>query len=221
MTDKEYLEIWKDIIGYEGLYQISNLGSVKSLERYRAYKNGKPRHMKSKKLIPGRSKCGYYTVVLYKEGKRKTHTIHRLVAKAFIPNPNNYPYVNHIDENKTNNHISNLEWCTASYNSRHGTRIERFSKAMSGENNFRYGKHLSEEHRRRIGEANKKNRLSEERKQKLIEANCKKVICITTGEVFESIKEASEKYNIDPANISSCCRGKRKTAGKMQWNLIG
>lgn len=114
----DYLfEIWRDVIGYEGLYQVSNYGRVKSLN----YHGGK----KEKVLKPGKDRCGYLYVVLCKEGSHKKYKVHRLVAQAFIPNPNNYPCVNHKDENKTNNCVDNLEWCTYKYNTNYGTCIER------------------------------------------------------------------------------------------------
>lgn len=103
-------EIWKDIEGYEGLYQVSNLGNVKSV------KNGL--------LKPGNSR-GYRRVTIYDNGKPHSFTIHRLVAKAFIPNPENLPCVNHKDENKHNNCYTNLEWCTVSYNNAYGTKGQR------------------------------------------------------------------------------------------------
>ena len=110
-------EIWKDIEGYEGLYQVSNLGRVKSLN----YK----RSGREKILKPDKSKTGYLYLCLYKNNKRNHCRIHRLVANAFIENPNNYPYINHIDECKSNNNISNLEWCSPKYNINHGTCIKR------------------------------------------------------------------------------------------------
>ena len=99
-------EIWKDIKGYEGLYQVSNLGRVKSKERERT-KGGilKPSIVRN-----------YYRVILCKNGKTKSYAVHRLVAETFIPNINNYEVVNHKDENKLNNSESNLEWCTQLYN---------------------------------------------------------------------------------------------------------
>ncbi len=107
-------EIWKDIKGYEGLYQISNLGRVKSIKRVVARgTNYKP--IKERVLKAGNNK-GYAYVILCKYGKKKTVQVHRLVAYAFIPNPNNLPCINHKDENPLNNIVSNLEWCTHSYN---------------------------------------------------------------------------------------------------------
>ena len=110
-------EIWKDIPSYEGLYQVSNLGRVKSLKRQLILK-------------PMRTKKGYLCVALYKCPIRKFKPIHRLVAQAFIPNPKNLPQVNHKDENKENNYVDNLEYCTNKYNELYGTRIERVSKNL-------------------------------------------------------------------------------------------
>lgn len=109
-------EIWKDIEEYEGLYQVSSLGIVK---------NSKGRILKQ-----GKSNKGYLKVNLCKEGKKKTFNIHRLVAQTFIPNPHNYPCVNHKDENPANNNVKNLEWCTVKYNNTYGTAIERRSKKL-------------------------------------------------------------------------------------------
>ncbi len=112
-------EVWKDIEGYEGLYQISNLGNVKSLKN----------NIILKPLInKGYSKCH-----LYKDGKLKLKRIHRLVAETFIPNNNNYPCVNHKDGNKQNNIVDNLEWCTRSYNDKEAYRLglRKYNKADS------------------------------------------------------------------------------------------
>lgn len=114
-------EIWKDVVGWEGLYKVSSYGRVKSF------------HNKEPHLL---STCvgihGYCVVLLHDgNGQRKNERVHRLVAQAFIPNPNNYPYINHKDEDKTNNHVENLEWCTAKYNSNYGTCKERIRDSNS------------------------------------------------------------------------------------------
>jgi hypothetical protein len=114
-------EEWRDIVGYEGLYQVSNLGRVKSLFRY-------------KKLLKPRIMQQYYSVCLWKDKKPKHMRVHRLVGMAFIPNPNDYPCINHKDENKLNNCVDNLEWCTHKYNANYGTRIERSVKHRPMEN---------------------------------------------------------------------------------------
>lgn len=111
-------EIWKDIDGYEGLYQVSNLGRVKRVNTGRVLKGVKDRK-------------GYLIVNLCKNGSQSTKKIHRLVAQAFISNPESKPQVNHIDENKTNNMVSNLEWMTSTENNNHGTRNKRSSKTKS------------------------------------------------------------------------------------------
>lgn len=115
-------EIWKTIKDYPN-YQVSNLGRVKSLNYLRT---GKEKIMKNYK-----DRGGYLKVDLHKEGKIKKYYIHRLVASAFIPNPNNLPQVNHRNEIKTDNRVENIEWCTAQYNTNYGTRIERMAKAKS------------------------------------------------------------------------------------------
>lgn len=103
-------EVWKDIPDYEGLYQISNFGSVKSLNRNLTLKGNK-------------GTTGYIHVNLSKFNKYKTFDIHRLVASMFIPNPEKYKYVNHIDGNKLNNYYKNLEWTTAKENTKHATEL--------------------------------------------------------------------------------------------------
>ena len=127
------MEVWKDIKGYEGLYQVSNLGNVMSLH-YRGTKN------KKQLLKPAKDKDGYLSIALYKDGKTKQYRVHRLVASAFIPNPNNYSQVNHINEIKDDNRVENLEWCTAKYNNNYGDRRKHASQSQLGEKNHRYGK---------------------------------------------------------------------------------
>ena len=114
-------EIWKPIVGYEGLYEVSNLGNVRSLN-YNG--TGEIKIMK-----PGISKNGYLQVLLYINGKRKMYKVHRLVAQAFIPNPDNKPQINHKSEDKTLNTVDNLEWTTAKENTNWGTCIKRRSKS--------------------------------------------------------------------------------------------
>lgn len=110
-------EIFKDIKGYEGLYQVSNLGNVKSL--------GNDKAKKERILKTGKNIWGYLYVILRKNRKGKITYIHRLVANTFIPNVDNLPQVNHKDENKENNCADNLEWCNAKYNNTYGTCIQR------------------------------------------------------------------------------------------------
>lgn len=118
-------EIWKDIKGYEGKYQVSNTGKVRSLNyrRWGVVRELKPRIEKTDD--------GYLSVMLHKNSIGKVFKIHRLVAQAFIPNPNNYPEVNHIDENKQNNNVLNLEWCDHKYNNNYGTKPRRIGQKNS------------------------------------------------------------------------------------------
>lgn len=110
-------EIWKDIEGYEGLYQVSNMGRVKSVRK--------------NIILRGGITSGYKRVLLCTNNIPKGYYIHRLVANAFIPNPNNYPIVNHKDENKLNNCVDNLEWCTQKHNVNYGTGIAKRARSQS------------------------------------------------------------------------------------------
>lgn len=114
-------EVWKDIEGYVGLYQVSNCGNVRSLDRYITVKSSKEyiRHKKGIMLNPTEDKDGYLIVTLL----NKKHRVSRLVAKAFIDNPNNYEQVNHISGNKKDNSVENLEWCNNAYNQEHAYKI--------------------------------------------------------------------------------------------------
>ena len=120
-------EIWKDVKDYEGLYQVSNLGRVRSLDRL----DNANRRLPGKILKGHKNTAGYPRVKLYKNKTVSDKLIHRLVAQAFIPNPDNKSQVNHIDENKTNNIVSNIEWMTTKENINHGTRNERAGKTKS------------------------------------------------------------------------------------------
>ena len=116
------MEEWRDIKGYEGKYKISSYGKVKSLK----YKD-------EKLLRPSYDKDGYKQVILYNNGKGKKWFIHRLVAIHFLPNPNNLPQVNHKDEDKANNAVENLEWCTCKYNINYGTAKSAGRHPITGE----------------------------------------------------------------------------------------
>ena len=119
-------EVWRDVLGFEGIYQVSNKGNIFSVDRIVRGKKWGGRTLK-----PRPHRNGYLQVELYKNSIRKKKYIHRLVAEAFLPNPNGFPEINHKDEIKTNNCVENLEWCTRKYNNNYGTKIERLSKKVS------------------------------------------------------------------------------------------
>ena len=157
-------EIWKDIIGFEGIYEISNLGRI--------------RRIKTGRILSTRRSDGWYiTVTLYKDKKRYGKSLHRLVSEAFIPNPDILPEVNHRDEDKTNNRVDNLEWCDRSYNNNYGTIKDRIrdtklknghiNEEYSGLDKKSYGKKYYQDHKEEIKEYNKKYR--EEHKEELKE----------------------------------------------------
>lgn len=179
------MEIWKDIDGYEGIYQISTVGRVKRLER--KARSGRKVSERIKKSVNDSN--GYKNVTLSKDGINKQVLVHRLVAQAFIPNTNNKETVNHKNGIKDDNRLENLEWSTYSENLKHAVR-EGLRTPLRGTEHPRYGK---------VGKLSK---LS------------KRVICVTTGEVFESIREAGRKTDVSASYIGSCCKGKVYSAGK-------
>lgn len=163
-----------------GLYQVSNLGNIKSLN----YNKTK----KEKNLKSAKNRCGYYQIYL----KSKYHAVHRLVAQAFIPNPNNLPQVNHIDGNKTNNNVKNLEWCSASYNLKEAYRLG-----------------LKKAQKPNLG---KTGNLNGKSKQVFQYDKLGNFICS-----YNSTLEANRQTSILSSCINACCTGKQKTAGGFIW----
>ena len=153
------MEEWRSIPGYEGLYEVSNKGNVRNVRRNTLLR------------LPKTNK-GYIQVVLCKNGIMNGLKVHRLVAQAFIPNPDNLPMVNHKDEDKTNNNVDNLEWCDAKYNSNYGTSIERMINTKiekgyynkercfldSKERQKLYNKQYQQEHKEELKEYRNKNK---------------------------------------------------------------
>jgi len=184
-------ETWRDIPNYEGLYQVSSLGRVKAVQRTIHYKNGKTIHRKERLLSLSDSYGQYYTVGLIKNGKHKTWNVHRLVAMAFIPNPHNLPCINHKDENKYNNTVDNLEWCSYSYNTKYNGSM-----------------------RVRLNTRNKNQSRGYEKKvyQYDLQGNLIKI--------WNSVRVISRELNYKASDISSCCLNKqyRKTAYGYKWS---
>lgn len=129
------IEIWKDIEGYEGMYQVSNIGRVRALDRVKPNSGGQI--AKGHILPQSDNGHGYRFVSLWKFNKGRRFYVHRLVASAFIPNPNNFPIINHKDENKSNNRYENLEWCTQKYNINYGNHMKRLKESYIANGNNR------------------------------------------------------------------------------------
>lgn len=191
-------EVWKDIKGYEGVYQVSNLGNVKSLNYGRT---GIEHNLKQKIYGSG---SGYYYVGLSMYGKVRMLRVHRLVAEAFIPNPQNLPQINHKDENHFNNNVDNLEWCDEVYNANYGTRKRRIAETRQK----KYGFTPSWE-KEKI-----KNEKLELKKIKQISKNGQLI------KIWDSPLTASIELGIDISSICKCCKGKYKTAGGFIWKKL-
>lgn len=153
---EEIPEQWKPVVGYEGLYEVSNYGKVRSIKR--------------DIILKPYCYNGYLYVSLYKNGEVKCCRVHRIVAQAFIPNPENKATVNHKNEVRDDNRVCNLEWNTYKENIRYSL--------------------------------------------------AKRVMCIETGDIYDSIMEAAEKTGIHYTGISQCCNGKIKTAGGFHWCFV-
>ena len=147
-------EIWKPVVGYEGLYEVSSYGRVRSLDRY----DSRNHFCKGKILKLQTAGRGYLSVELSSNGKTKKFLVHRLVAEAFITNPDNLPEVNHINEDKTNNRVDNLEFCNHKYNVNYGTRTDRMRDTKikngywSGLSKEEYNKKWHQEHKKEYNE---------------------------------------------------------------------
>ena len=209
-------EVWRNIKGYEDLYQVSNLGRVKSLSR--KIFNGKNYYISKEKILkPAKDKDGYVQVLLYKNNRHKTYKVHRLVAMAFLPNPNNLPQINHKDENKQNNYTSNLEWCTPKYNQNYGNRNKKSSESLKGRT-------LSEETKKKMSKSHIGIHLGSLSPKY---DTGYKIQCLETGEI-NTVRYFSEKIakeqNKNPKSIMPdihrCIVGKRKSASGFHWIKI-
>lgn len=173
-------EIWKDVIGFEGLYQISNLGRVRSLDKFQK-NHGKLQFRKGSIKSLRRTKQGYILCDLYISGKQKSIRVHKLVAEAFIENPLNKTTVNHIDGNKENNNVLNLEWATPKEQNQHF---------------YKYNLKNKENIKKAISAMNK--------------ASSQKIICLNDGKIYSSIAEVARIFNVSDRWISKICKNDKK-----------
>lgn len=184
------IEIYKNIEGYEGLYQVSNLGNVKSLERI----NKNNRKVKEKILKPLKLNTKYLSIVLCKNGKNNRFLVHRLVAQAFIPNPENKPCIDHINTDRTDNRVENLRWVTYKENSNNP-----ITKTKQKENN----------HKPNLGKFGKEH------------YNSKPILQFTLNGEFvkrwDSAIEIKNELNFNNGYICSCCKGKGKSSNGYKW----
>lgn len=189
------MEIWKDIPGYEGEYQASDRGRIRSKDKIikSSCRNGGSRLRQGKILKLNKKKDGYLDACLSKDGVVKTHKAHRLIAMAFLERPEGKNYINHKNLNKTDNRVTNLEWVTASENSKHAIDSKAFIP---------------------IGIKNRKE-----------------IVCVETGQRFESSYKAAEWLNdLEYGNskdtpcmsrrIRACCTGRQSTAYGYKWRDI-
>lgn len=189
------MEIWKPVVGYEGLYEISNLGRLKSVSRTVNHSKTGSRKIPEKIKTPTDIK-GYFCCYLYRENVGKRFAIHRLVAEAFIPNPENKPEVNHIDGDKHNNNLSNLEWVTPSENMRHALNAGLWSQyERSGPRNPMFGKHHSDEAKKSIGDVHRGLKHSTLAKKKMSKAHLGKPFSDSHKKALsESLKKAKSGF---------------------------
>lgn len=180
------VEIWKDVVGYEGLYQVSDQGNVRSLN----WKNQGFTHNLYLKHHPR----GYRQVELYKDGTSRMLTVHRLVAQAFIPNPDGLTVVNHKDEDKSNNAVTNLEWCTSQRNFWHSWDMHHSSRPLKKpktRSNSGYARHP----------------------EKVLQMDLAGNII----RVWDSAAAAAKERSYNNWSILQCCKGKRTTAYGFKW----
>ena len=195
------MEIWKDIQGYEGSYQVSNLGRVKSVERITREGN----HRSEKQMKLQKTKRGYLTVILTKDGNQKLHYVHRLVGIAFIPNPTGKEQINHINEQKEDNRVENLRWVTRKENQNNHYTLEKMKNAVKPV--------VSEETRKK----QKLNWLKRKDLKDIYEKISKKVICLDTLEVYLNSKDAENKTPAKAGAITRNCNKNSKRAGGLRW----
>lgn len=188
------MEIWKDIKGFEGLYQISNQGRLRSLDRPVKQRSNSIQVKKGKLIIQSKNHKGYPLANMSKENKRYSRATHRLVAEAFIPNPENKPQINHIDGNKENNYVDNLEWLTAKENTKHAMENGLMKPCFNN--------------------AKKASDIARNINKKIVDMYDKDGNYIRS---FNSLVEAEEKTGAKQKGISEVACGRQKTTGGYVW----
>ena len=188
------MEIWKDVVGYEGLYQVSNQGNVRSKDRNIVKSDGKILFCKGKNLKPYIHVNKYYVLNLRNGKDKKNHLlkVHRLVAQAFIPNPYNLPFINHKDENGLNNNVENLEWCDNRYSVLYGNGRQKRINTI----NRRYGGWHC---RKPIARCNLDGSILS---------------------VYESIKDAAKALHTSASMIIKCAKGKIDSYKGFIWKYM-
>ena len=196
-------EIWKSVVGFEGLYEASSFGRIKSLPKIRKGRGGYTHFLKERILKPQPSVSGRGEkhVTLRKNGKSFVKSVHRLVAISFIPNPNNLPQINHKDENPSNNRVDNLEWCDGFYNHNYGTIKERTKATVAKNNSYR------------------KSLL-----KKISKGYIKNVMCLDDNGnllgIYENSIAAGKATGVYPRSIRRCCSGEMKHSGGFVWKYL-
>ena len=202
MNEKEE---WRPVKDYEGRYEISNLGRVRSLDHKvfcEKTQTWKSRIQRGRVLKPASngSKQGYLIVNLRRFNRSKMRYVHRLVADAFLDNPNNYPVINHKDENPKNNRVDNLEWCTQKYNVNYGSRLDKFRFFMLSDKNPNRGKHRPESFKEKV----RKSVLQFDREGHLVKE-------------WDSARTVGDTLGIYPGGITSSCRRRIPSYKNFIW----
>lgn len=193
-------EIWKPIKGFEGHYEVSNYGRIRSLDYYSVMRDGRRKTVKGRIMSQIPDRYGYPCVNLYDENHKMKHlTVHRLVAIAFIPNPNNLPVINHKDEDKTNNCVENLEWCTVKYNVNYGTGLKRGVETRMNDPEYKEFLH----------------KFGERRQRKIVQ----KTLDGDIVKIWDSMTLAASSLRISMGQICCCCKHRKyySSAGGFLW----
>lgn len=235
-------EIWADVKGYEGLYQVSNLGRVKGVKR--------DSRNRGKVLKQQKTKQGYYLIMLYKDKKGKYISVHRLVAMAFIPNPYNKPCVDHIDANPSNNKVDNLRWVTYKENANNPISLSR--NKVRGTKGYMYGRKHTKESLEKMSRVQKGHPTSEETRKKISDAKrgkkygeeyCKRMserrkryfethkgvgsikLAQYTKDgslvkIWDNITAAAKFYNVSYGSIRNSTKGMKHYATEFVWKIV-